>query len=396
MPSSKGFARTAIPALALLASLGACGSGQAARSSGPAAGVAKATVKGVRLIKLASLDEPVYLTGAPADAGRVFVVQRGGKVRLLLNGRVQARAFLDIGNLAYGGGTEQGLLGLALAPDYKTSGLLYVDYTDAHNNIEIVQYKRAAGNPDLADPASARVLLRIDHHAYSNHNGGQLAFGPDGDLYIGVGDGGNENDPDGNGQNTSTLLGKILRIAPTAGGSYTIPGGNPFAHQPGRRAEIWAYGLRNPWRFSFDRSSGALIVGDVGQDQQEEIDFAASGAGAGANYGWNVFEGKRRNKPGSAPGAVAPVLTASHSNGYCAIIGGYVVRDRSLPSLYGRYLFGDFCHPQIESVLLRNGHASGLRATGASVSGLSSLGQDARGRIYATSLSGSVYRLASR
>ncbi len=395
MPSTKALARTVIPALALLVSLSACGSGQAARSTVPARAYATASAKGVRLIKVASFDEPVYVTGAPAEASRVFVVQRGGQVRLLLNGRVQARAFLDIGSLAYdGGGTEQGLLGLALAPDYKSSGRFYVDYTDAHNNIEVVQYRRSAGNPDLADPASAHMLLRIDHHAFSNHNGGQLAFGPDGDLYIGVGDGGNENDPDNNGQNTNTLLGKILRIAPTAAGGYTIPAGNPFAHQPGRRPEIWAYGLRNPWRFSFDRSSGALIVGDVGQDQQEEIDFAP--AGAGANYGWSVFEGTRHNKPGDAPGAVAPVLTASHGSGYCAIIGGYVVRDRSLPSLYGRYLFGDYCRPQIESVVLRNGHASGLHASGLSVSGLSSLGQDARGHIYATSLGGSVYRLASR
>jgi glucose/arabinose dehydrogenase len=254
---------------------------------------------------------------------------------------------------------------------------------------------RRARNPNLANPASGRVVLTLDHHRYSNHNGGQLAFGPEGELYIGVGDGGSEDDPDNNGQNTDTLLAKILRIDPAPGGGYTIPPTNPFVGQPGTRAEIWAYGLRSPWRFSFDRPTGNLLIGDVGQDLQEEIDFVPAGTGAGANYGWSIWEGDRPNKPGNAPDAVPPFLVAQHSSGYCAIIGGYVVRDRSLPNLYGRYLFGDYCRPQIESVIVSPGHATGLRATGLNVTGTSSFGQDAGGHIYITSLNGPVYRIES-
>jgi glucose/arabinose dehydrogenase len=231
----------------------------------------------------------------------------------------------------------------------------------------------------VADPLSARVVLRIDHHQFQNHNGGDLAFGPDGDLYIGVGDGGSEGDPHGNGQNTDTLLGKLLRIDPSPGGGYRVPNTNPFVGQAGKRPEIWAYGLRNPWRFSFDRLTGDLIIADVGGSVEEEIDFAPAGTGAGANYGWAIWEGNRRNETGTAPHAVFPVVTGLHSAGYCAIIGGYVVRDRSLPSLYGRYLFGDFCWPQIESVKLSRGHARDLRATGLTVSSTSAFGEDASG-----------------
>jgi hypothetical protein len=238
-------------------------------------------------------------------------------------------------------------------------------------------------------------VLTIPHHAFPNHNGGQMQFGPDGYLYLGVGDGGSENDPDNNGQNTDVLLGKLLRISPHPGDGYSIPAGNPFAGQPGRRAEIWAYGLRNPWRFSFDRMTGDLVIGDVGQDEQEEIDFASRGTGAGANYGWSVYEGLLRNKP-AAPRAVAPVLVKLHRDGYCAIIGGYVVRDRSLKDLYGRYLYGDDCNPQVSSVKLTPGHATGDRPTGLRVPELSSFGEDALGRIYLVSLQGPVYRLAAR
>jgi glucose/arabinose dehydrogenase len=246
----------------------------------------------------------------------------------------------------------------------------------------------------VADPLSGRVVLRIDHHQFQNHNGGDLAFGPDGDLYIGVGDGGSEGDPHGNGQNTDTLLGKLLRIDPSPGGGYRVPNTNPFVGQAGKRPEIWAYGLRNPWRFSFDRLTGDLIIADVGGSVEEEIDFAPAGTGAGANYGWAIWEGNRRNETGTAPHAVFPVITGLHSAGYCAIIGGYVVRDRSLPSLYGRYLFGDFCRPQIESVKLSRGHARDLRATGLTVSSTSAFGEDASGHIYIASLDGSVFRLA--
>jgi glucose/arabinose dehydrogenase len=350
----------------------------------------------VRLVRVGTFSQPVYVTGAPDDARRVFVVQRTGQVMLVLGGHAQARPFLEIAKSVYlQGGQEQGLLGIAFPADYARSGLFYVDFTTEGNNINVVQYRRSATNANLADPASARLVLRIDHHEFTNHNGGQLAFGPEGDLYIGVGDGGSEGDPNNNGQNTDTLLGKILRISPSPAGSYTIPAGNPFAGQAGKRPEIWAYGLRNPWRFSFDRSTGDMIIGDVGQDLEEEVDFVPAKTGAGANYGWSIWEGDRRNKPGTAQHAVFPVLITRHSSGYCAIIGGFVVRDRSLPSLFGRYLFGDNCRPQIESATLTRGHAAGVHATGLSVSGTSSFGQDADGHIYISSLGGPVYRLAA-
>lgn len=387
--------------LALTLVLAACGAGSQARSERPSApgsrsadGAASAH-KRVRLVEVGRFHEPLYATGAPADASRLFVMQRSGQVMLVRKGHVQERPFLDIGGSVNAEGQEQGLLGLAFAPDYARSGHFYVDYTLPSNDIRVVQYRRSAANPDLADPTSARTVLTIGHRKYPNHNGGQLAFGPEGDLYIGVGDGGSENDPEGNGQNTGTLLGKILRIGPFANGGYGIPGGNPFVGQPGRRGEIWAYGLRNPWRFSFDRATGDLIVGDVGQDLEEEVDFVPAHTGAGANYGWSVWEGDRRNKPGRAPHAVFPALIARHAEGYCAIIGGLVVRDHSLPSLYGRYLFGDNCRPSIESVRFLGGRATGLRATGLDVASTSSFGEDARGHVYVCSLGGVVYRLAS-
>jgi glucose/arabinose dehydrogenase len=361
-----------------------------------ASGVTRsAATRNVRLVQIGRFHQPVYVTGAPRDPSRVFVLQRAGQVILVRNGHQQTRPFLDLSKLVYSNGSdEQGLLGLAFSPSYAGNGLFYVDYTLANDDVRVVQYRRSSSSPDLAAAASERVVLTIPHR-YTNHNGGQLAFGPDGDLYVGVGDGGNEDDPDGNGQNTDTLVGKILRIDPSPRGGYTVPPANPFLRQSGKRPEIWAYGLRNPWRFSFDRLTGDLVIGDVGQDLQEEVDFARAGTGAGANYGWSVFEGDRRNKPGNAPHALRPALVALHSDGYCAIIGGYVVRDRSLPGLYGRYLFGDYCRPQIESVKLNRGRAQDLRATRLKVGATTSFGQDARGHIYISSLQGPVYRITS-
>ena len=395
----KAHARIVRSALALAVglSLAGCGSGGSGHSTAVAATTAAGHGKhGLRLVRVGNFDQPLGVTAASGDRSRTYVVQRTGQVMLLLNGHKQAQPFLDVSASITTGFDEQGLLGLAFPSDYAKSGLFYVDFTSKNGDIKIVQFHRSSTNANLADPSSAHTLLTIEHSAHENHNGGQLAFGPEGDLYIGVGDGGSEDDPENNGQNTDTLLGKILRIAPTAAGGYTIPAGNPFAGQAGKRPEIWAYGLRNPWRFSFDRATGDMIVGDVGQDQQEEVDFIPAGTGAGANYGWSVWEGDRRNKPGTAPGAVFPVLVARHSAGYCAIIGGYVVRDRSLPSLYGRYLFGDFCRPKIESVKLSRGKAGAPQATGLEVSATSSFGQDAAGHVYVSSLNGPVYRIAPR
>jgi glucose/arabinose dehydrogenase len=348
----------------------------------------------LRLVRVGNFQQPLTVTGTPGDRSRVFVVQKSGQVELILGGHKQSRPFLDLSGSVNSSGGEQGLLGLAFPRDYAKTGLFYVDYTTSSNDLRIAQFHRSAVSPNLADPASGRTVLMIDHHTYTNHNGGQLAFGPDGFLYIGVGDGGSEGDPEGNGQNTNTLLGKILRIDPSPGGGYTIPASNPFAGKSGHRGEIWAYGLRNPWRFSFDRQTGDLIIGDVGQDLYEEIDFQAKGTGAGANYGWSVFEANRRNKPGSAAHAISPRIVAPHSSGYCAIIGGFVVRDHSIPSLYGHYLFGDNCRPQIEAVKLTRGGARGQHATGLQVTSTSSFGEDAAGHIYISSLAGPVFRLA--
>lgn len=377
----------AVAVCALL--LGGC-----AASSPPSAVDAAARAAGLRLVRVGVFQQPTYVTAAPGDTHRLFVVEKRGVIVLLVNGHRLARPFLNVSRLVNANGEEQGLLSMAFAPDYAQSGRFYIDYTGANGDLHIVQYRRDGGNSNVAGGASARSVLTIPHHQHPNHNGGQLQFGPDGDLYIGVGDGGDEDDPMNEGQNTGVLLGKVLRIAPGPDNGYSIPTGNPFVGNLGRRPEIWAYGLRNPWRFSFDRLTGALIIGDVGQDQQEEVDFAPRGTGAGANYGWSIFEGDRRNKPGSAPGAVFPVLVALHSRGYCAIIGGYVVRDRSLPALYGRYVYGDLCKPGIRSVTLSPGHATGDHDIGLSVRDMSSFGEDALGRIYAVSLDGPVYRIA--
>jgi glucose/arabinose dehydrogenase len=383
----------ALAVAAVTALLGACGSSapSGATTVAPAAHAAK-----IGLRRIGVFSQPVYVAAAPGDPHRLFVVQRTGQIIVLVRGRREARPFLDLSSQVNSSGTEQGLLSVAFAPDYQASGRFYVYYTDSSNNIRIVQYRRAPGHSNRADPASARAVLTIDHHTEINHNGGQLEFGPEGDLYVGVGDGGSEDDPHNFGQNTGVLVGKVLRIAPRPNGGYTIPKDNPFVHQAGRRPEIWAYGLRNPWRFSFDRRTKDLIIGDVGQNTEEEIDFTRHGHGAGANYGWSIFDGDRRFKPGPAPGAVKPAVVALHSDGYCAIIGGYVVRDPAVPALAGRYLFGDNCKAQINSVVLSAGHARGNRATGLSVPSLAGFGQDNAGHIYLASLAGPVYRLVQR
>jgi glucose/arabinose dehydrogenase len=383
----------ALLAVAIATVAAACGS---STPSGAATVAGPARASRIGLQRIGVFDQPVYLGAAPGDTHRLYVVERPGRIVVLVNGRRQARPFLSISAKVNAGGGEQGLLSVAFAPDYQRSGRFYVYYTDASNNLRIVQYRRASHDANRADPTSARTVLRINHHTETNHNGGQLQFGPDGDLYIGVGDGGSEGDPHNYGQNTRVLLGKLLRIAPKPNGGYTIPRGNPFTAGSGRRREIWAYGLRNPWRFSFDSRTGDLIVGDVGQDTEEEIDFARRGRSVGGNYGWSIFEGDRRYKQGSAPGAIRPALVAQHSAGYCAIIGGYVVRDPTLHALDGRYLFGDNCKAQINSVRLSAGHARQNHATGLSVGSVAGFGQDSARHVYIASLGGPVYRIVQR
>ncbi len=387
-------------ALLLVAlALAACGGGDELTGAGatPLSGGSATAAKGngLRLVKVADFEAPVYVTAPPGDKQRLFVVEQAGRIQVRKAGR--SRTFLDIRNLVTNSG-EQGLLSMAFAPDYATSKHFYVYYTDKGGQQRVVEY--SASSPDKADPGSARLVLRMPDPE-SNHNGGLLLFGPDKHLYIGTGDGGGAGDQHGtrgNGQNKGVLLGKILRIDPAQSGSsaYTIPDDNPFSGS-GERREIYAYGLRNPWRFSFDRRTGDLSIGDVGQDAYEEIDFVRKGKGRGKNFGWRAFEGNSTYKSGeSAPGAVAPVIVTKHSAGNCSITGGVVVRDRNVPGAYGRYLYGDFCKGEILSAKLKLPKVTSNRKTGMKVESLSSFGEDARGRVYVVSLSGPVYRLAAR
>jgi glucose/arabinose dehydrogenase len=371
--------------------------GETGTTTAPEASAAQAK-RGVRLVKVGGFNTPVYVTQPPGDNRRLMVVEQRGRVMVVRGGRKRATPFLDIrSQVEYGG--EQGLLSVAFPPDYQSSGRFYVYFTNrgAADN-RIVEYRRAT--PDRANPASARVVLTMPN-LEANHNGGLMLFGPDRLMYVGTGDGGGGNDQHGaagNAQDLGSPLGKILRIDPQASGGrpYTIPSSNPFVNRAGARGEIYSYGLRNPWRFSFDRSTGALTIGDVGQDQVEEIDFVRRGRARGTNFGWRPWEGRRRNFNEPAPGAVFPVITHTHASGFCSITGGYVVRDRNVPSLFGRYVYADFCDARIRSVRLHTGQvAQGRPLALPKLSQVSSFGQDNSGRVYVVSLAGSVYRLAA-
>jgi glucose/arabinose dehydrogenase len=349
---------------------------------------------GVRLSKLGNFDQPVYVSQPPDDPGLLFVVEQAGRIVIMRDGERIATPFLDLGDRVSCCG-ERGLLSIAFAPDYGKSGLFYVYYTDKAGTIRVVEYRRSESDPLVADSGSARELLHVAH-PFENHNGGLALFGPDRLLYIGIGDGGSQNDPNRNGQDLDTLLAKLLRIDPAAsdGKPYTVPADNPFVDRPDARPEIYSYGLRNPWRFSFDRLTDDLSIGDVGQDEFEEVDLVGRGEGRGANFGWSAYEGTARfNDDQRAPNAVPPVLVYGHDSG-CSITGGYVVRDPSLPTLYGRYLYGDFCAGQLHSFTARpDREATDDRPLGLQVPSLSSFGEDNAGHIYATSLEGPVYRL---
>ncbi len=350
--------------------------------------------KGVRLKKIGQFQSPVFVAAPSGDRKRVFVVEKGGKIRVLVRGKQQDRPFLNLSK-RMGSADEGGLLSMAFAPDYASSRLLYVNYTDRDGDTAVVQFK-AKKNKNVAKRSSSRSILNVPQPA-SNHNGGQLQFGPDGYLYVGMGDGGGSGDPFGNGQNLRTLHGALLRIDPTESGRqrYRIPASNPFVASTTARPEIYAYGVRNPWRFSFDRKNGALLLSDVGQSEWEEVNFAKRGRAKGANYGWPVFEGPDRFAGGSLAGHQAPQLAKSHADGNCSITGGYVVRDKKVKAVQGRYVYADFCKGQIRKVKLGAAGAKKDRATGLSVDRPSSFGEDARGRVYVASLAdGGVYRLA--
>jgi hypothetical protein len=354
---------------------------------------------------IGDFDQPIYVTSSPANPDRLLVAEREGKVLEVSAGAT--RQIADVSGLISCCESERGMLSIAPAPDFESSARFYAAYTGtpaaggAEGDVHLDSFR-----PDPAVPGALvrEPILSVGHAAQPNHNGGQIQFGPDGKLYFSLGDGGGGGDPSGNAQNTEVLLGKILRIDPRPGQvpAYSIPADNPFVGGPGR-AEIWALGLRNPWRFSFDRAGGAMTIGDVGQDAFEEIDYAApvtSGVvgGAGANFGWNCREGFSPYPPaGCGSGAfIDPVFDYPHDdpgNGGpfgCSIIGGYVVRDPSVADLYGRYVYADYCHTGIRSIALPAGDD---RGEGLSVKGPSSFGEDSCGRVYIASTLGPVYRL---
>jgi glucose/arabinose dehydrogenase len=349
----------------------------------------------VRLLRLGRFDQPTYLA-APRSDDRRFVVQRGGTIVIVRGRRTLGTPFLDVSDRVSTAG-EGGLLSMAFPPDYRSSGRFYVYYTDRRGFLQIDQFRRSS-DPDRAEPGSRRSVMRVPHFR-ANHKGGQLQFGPDGMLYAGFGDGGAGGDPDENAQNTGRILGKLIRLDPRPGGGYDIPSSNPFRGRDGARAEVYAYGLRNPYRFSFDRRRAHLVVGDVGEDEVEEIDFVPGRDGGraprgGYNFGWDVFEGRSRYEPGQAPGYVPPVITHSQGAGYCSIIGGYAIRDRLLRGTryFGRYVYGDLCNPTLRLAFLKRPRAP-TRATNLRVSDLVSFGEDGSGRVYAVSLDGAVYRI---
>jgi glucose/arabinose dehydrogenase len=340
----------------------------------------------IKLEPVATLDQPVALAVRTGDP-TLYIAERTGRVVAIRGGQVAAEPVLDLSGAVSLGG-EQGLLGLAFSPDGR---FVYVNYTDVSGDTRVVEYRMGA---DRADPRSGRQVLFVDQ-PFGNHNGGNLAFGPDGDLYIGLGDGGGAGDPNGNAQSLGTLLGKMLRIDPRPDGNapYTIPADNPFVGRSGVRPEIWAYGLRNPWRYAFDRETGDLWIADVGQNAWEEIDRHPTGAPAGENYGWNLVEGSHRFSGDAPAGAVAPVYEYSQAGGGCTVIGGVVYRGGDIPGLEGAYLFADLCLGAIEAIRLGAGGRVEHAVLGPTVPQVSSFGEDAAGRAYVLSLDGSVYRI---
>lgn len=360
---------------------------------------------GVTLTDLGSFDSPVYTATAPGKKNRelLFVVEQGGTVQVIRKGRVLGKPFLDISGRISSGG-ERGLLSIAFDPGYAKNRRLYAYYTDAEGNIRVSLLRRSTGSNVKVNPHSLRKVISIPHPVNANHNGGEVAIGPDGNLWMGTGDGGSACDPPENAQNTDSLLGKLLRIKPGRHGGYSIPKGNPFAKGPGAK-EIYAYGLRNPFRFSFDDKTGTIAIGDVGQGAFEEVDYLSTKDARGANFGWNAYEGNQPLGLGGCPSdtstplprdPVFPIYVYGHSGGDfsgCAIIGGLVVRDPRLKALTGRYIYSDSCNGELRSLVPRASGATGEGAVGPTLSSPSSFTEGRGHRIYVTSLGGQVYRL---
>jgi glucose/arabinose dehydrogenase len=333
-----------------------------------------------------------------AGDDRLFITQQHGVIALVQEGQTLPEPFLDIQARVNDSANEQGLLGLAFHPDYVNNGRFFLNYTRADDATVIAEFRVDPDNPNRALPESERILLVIPQ-PYRNHNGGQIKFGPDGFLYIGTGDGGSANDPPNNGQRTDTLLGKMLRLDVDNGDPYAIPASNPFVADDTVRNEIWALGLRNPWRFSFDRLTGDLYIADVGQNEWEEINFQPAASLGGENYGWRIFEATHCFMDDCAtPGLTAPLFEYNHAGGHCSVTGGYVYRGAQFPELWGNYFLADYCSGQVWALLLDTGGAGeggGNTAVVANVGFLvSTFGEDAQGELYiADQASGTIYQI---
>ena len=344
------------------------------------------------------LARPVSLTHAGDGSGRLFIVQQGGEVLIHDGRRVLPRPFLDLSELVSCCG-ERGLLDIAFHPDYARNGRFFVHYSDRDGDTVIARY-RVSADPNLAEPGSAEILLRVEQ-PYSNHNGGQIRFGPDGYLYISLGDGGSGGDPGNRSQDLGTLLGKMLRIDVNAASGYAVPADNPFLGVQGAREEIWALGLRNAWRFSFDRKTGDLFIADVGQNRREEVSLQPAASRGGENYGWRPMEGSRCYNPrsGCDDGSfVLPILEVGHGDGDCSITGGYRYRGARTPEAQGLYFYADYCSGRIWAAAEGGGGAGGAwRATEIldTRHDISSFGEDEAGELYLADHArrGAVYRL---
>ena len=332
------------------------------------------------------LNRPVDVQSAFDGSGRLFIIEKNGAIRIYENGQLLEQPFLDIEERVNDDGNEMGLLGLAFHPNYERNGYFYVNYTGRGGDTFISRLQ-AGGN--IADAGSESILMKVKQ-PYSNHNGGAVVFGPDGYLYLSLGDGGLAGDPHKNGQDTTSLLGKILRIDVNSGDPYTIPSDNPFGN------EVWAYGLRNPWRISFDRSSGDLWIGDVGQGEWEEIDYLPAGSGGGANFGWSIMEGNHGYDGQIQPGLLLPVAEYGHADtlGGCSVTGGYVYRG-GMPEWNGIYLYGDYCKGHVWGLMRSDGQWQSQLLFEAGMT-ITSFGQDESGEIYLASDAGGVYKLAEK